>query len=72
LEKATQLKPDYAEAHHNLGWVLFNIKDQKGQVENFRAMRSAYRKAAELYSQQQKYALAQAIKQAFQAIDSEI
>lgn len=72
LEKATQLQPDYAEAHHNLAWVLFNIKDQEGQVENFRAMRSAYRKAAELYSQQQKYALAQAIKQAFQAIGSEL
>jgi eukaryotic-like serine/threonine-protein kinase len=72
LEKAVQLQLDYGEAHHNLGWVLFNIKDQEGQVENFRAMRLAYRKAAELYSQQQKYALAQAIKQAFQAIGSEI
>ncbi|PSB54142.1 serine/threonine protein kinase [filamentous cyanobacterium Phorm 6] len=72
LEKAVQLQPDYAEAHHNLAWVLFNLKDQKGQVENLRAMRSAYRTSFELYSQQQKQALAQGIKQAFQIIDVEI
>lgn len=72
LEKAVQLQPDYAEAYHNLAWVLFNLKDQKGQVENFRAMRSAYRTSFELYSQQQKQALAQGIKQAFQIIDVEI
>ncbi|MCC3582695.1 protein kinase [Microcoleus sp. PH2017_30_WIL_O_A] len=72
LEKAVQLQPDYAEAYHNLAWVLFNLKDQKGQVENFRAMRSAYRKAVELYGQQHKLALAQRIKQAFQVIGAEI
>lgn len=72
LEKAIQLKPDYAEAHHNLAWVLFNLKDQKGQIENLRAMRSAYRTSFELYSQQQKLALAQGIKQAFQVIEVEI
>ncbi|MEG4271980.1 MULTISPECIES: tetratricopeptide repeat protein [unclassified Microcoleus] len=72
LEKAVQLQPDYAEAHHNLAWVLFNLKDQKGQIENLRAMRSAYRTSFELYSQQQKQALAQGIKQAFQIIDVEI
>jgi eukaryotic-like serine/threonine-protein kinase len=72
LEKAVQLQPDYAEAYHNLAWVLFNLKDQQGQVENFRAMRSAYRKAVELYCQQHKLALAQGIKQAFQVIGAEI
>jgi tetratricopeptide (TPR) repeat protein len=72
LEKAIQLKPDYAEAHHNLAWALFNFKDQKGQIENLRAMRSAYRTSFELYSQQQKLALAQGIKQAFQVIEVEI
>jgi tetratricopeptide (TPR) repeat protein len=72
LEKAVQLQPDYAEAHHNLAWVLFNLKDRKGQIENLRAMRSAYRTSFELYSQQQKLALAQGIKQAFQVIEVEI
>lgn len=72
LEKAVHLKPDYAEAHHTLAWVLLNVRGREGQVENFRQMRSAYRKAAELYAQQQKHAQAQAIKQAFQAIGAEI
>ena len=72
LEKAVQLQPDYAEAHHNLAWVLFNLKDRKGQIENLRGMRSAYRTSFELYSQQQKLALAQGIKQAFQVIEVEI
>ncbi len=65
LEKAVQLKPDYAEAYHNLGWVMLNIRNQDGQVENFREMWSSYRKTAELYDQQQKSALAEQIKEAF-------
>lgn len=69
---AIELKPDYAEAHHNLGWVLLNIKSQDGSVKNFREMWLAYRKAVELYSQQQKFASAQVIKQAFQAVSVEL
>lgn len=72
LERAVQFKPDYAEAHHNLGWVLLNIRSGDGHVENFREIWSAYRKAAELYAQQQKYALAQDIKQAFQMVEVEL
>lgn len=72
LERAVQLKPEYAEAHHNLGWVLLNIKGQDGHVKNFREMWSAYRKAVELYEQQQKSDLAQAIKQAFQVVEVEL
>ena len=71
LEKAVQLRSDYAEAYHNLGWVLLNIKDNNGQVENFREILSAYRKAAGLYNQQQKVALCQGIKQAFLAVGIE-
>lgn len=66
LEKAVQLKPDYAEAYHNLGWVLLNIRNQDGQVENFRELLSAYRKAADLYPKQYKPNLSQEIQQAFQ------
>ena len=68
LETAVQLKPDYAEAYHNLGWVLLHLRNPDGQVLNFRQIRSAYSQAAQLYAQQQKPALSQAIKQAFQLI----
>ncbi len=66
LEKSLQLQPDYAEAQHNLAWVLLNIKNPDGQVQNFREMLSTYRQASALYAQQQKYDLSQSIKQAFQ------
>lgn len=69
LEKSIQLKSDYAEAYHNLGWVLFNIKNPDGQIKNYREVLSAYKTATDLYAQQQKYALSQIINQAFQAID---
>lgn len=72
LEKAIQLKSDYPEAYHNLGWVLLNIQGQDGQVDHFREILSAYRQAAELYSQQQKYQLCQSIKRAFQAVEIEL
>jgi serine/threonine protein kinase len=72
LEKAIQLKPDYAEAYHNLGWVLLNLRTSDNQVENPREMWSAYRKAVELYGQQQNYTIVAEIKQVFQAIDVEI
>ncbi|BDA65960.1 Serine/Threonine protein kinase with TPR repeats [Calothrix sp. PCC 7716] len=68
LEKAVQLQCNYAEAYHNLGWVLLNIKGQDGQVENSREVLSAYRKAVEVYLQQEQHSLAQGIKQAFQAV----
>ncbi len=71
LETTVKLKSNYAEAYHNLGWVLLNIKDRDGQVENFREILLSYRKATELYTQQKKHHLAQGIKQAFQAIGIE-
>ena len=72
LATAVQLKPNYAEAYHNLGWVLLNIRDRDGQVENFREIWSAYCKAAEFYTQQHKHDLAQVIKQAFQVVGVEL
>lgn len=68
LEKAIKYNPGYAEAYHNLGWVLLNIKSQDGQVENSREMLSAYGKAAELYAKKQKLPMSLSIKQAFQFI----
>ena len=73
LEKAIQLKSDYAEAYHNLGWVLLNQKDLlETQVQQVRDMLSAYRQATELYSQQHKPHLAGAIGQAFQMAGVEL
>ena len=73
LEKAIQLKSDYAEAYHNLGWVLLNQQDLlETQVQQVRDMLSAYRRATELYSQQHKPHLAGAIAQAFQMAGVEL
>ena len=68
LERALQLKPDYAEAYHNKGWVLLNTRNSDGEVENVRELLSAYRQAFELYKQQNKINLAQKIQQNFQLI----
>ena len=72
LDKAIKLKPDYAEAHHNQGWVLLNIKNSNGEIENVRELLSAYRLAVKLYEQQHKADLSQTIKHAFQAIEIEL
>lgn len=71
LEAAVQLEPDYAEAYHNLGWVLLQIGRQDSQTPNFRDMRLAYYQAAQLYKKQQKPAY-RAIEQAFRAIGVEL
>ena len=68
LERVIQLQPNYAEAYHNLGWVLLNIRGEDNQVEYFREMLSAYRQAVKLYTEKQKYSLAAEIKQSFQSI----
>lgn len=66
LKKAIQLKPDYAEAHHNKGWVLLNTRNAEGEIEEIRELLSSYRQAYQLYTQQNKINQAQRIKQAFQ------
>ncbi|MDJ0676567.1 MAG: protein kinase [Calothrix sp. MO_167.B42] len=68
LETAVQVKQNYAEAYHNLGWVLLNITDEHGQVKNFREMLSTYNKASDLYIQQQKHSLAHGIRQVFKYV----
>ena len=72
LEQAIQLKPDYAEAYHNLGWVLLNTRTPDGQLESFRELLSAYRQAEMFYIQQNKMSQAQVIKQAFQIAGVEL
>jgi serine/threonine protein kinase len=72
LEKAIRLKPNYAEAHHNRGWVLLNIRNSEGEVENVRELLSAYRQAVKFYQQQHKSNLSQTITQSFQVLEVEI
>jgi eukaryotic-like serine/threonine-protein kinase len=72
LEKAIQLKPDYAQAYHNLGWVLLNARNVEGEVDNTRELLSTYRRAVELYIQQDRQNLVQTIKQAFQIAGVEL
>ena len=71
LEKAIQIRPDYAEAHHNLGWVLLNIQKQDPQSKQIRQLQSAYSRAVELYSIKQN-SFADLIKRSFSAIGVEV
>lgn len=67
LEKAIQIRNDYAEAHHNLGWVLLNIQRQDPHSKQIRQLRSAYSKSSELYSLNHS-PFSDSIKRAFSAI----
>jgi serine/threonine protein kinase len=67
LEKALSLSEEYAEVHHNLGWVLLNIKNSRGQFQYSRELLSAYQSAVKLYQQQQKFNQVQQINHCFQA-----
>ncbi|MBW4676607.1 MAG: protein kinase [Desmonostoc geniculatum HA4340-LM1] len=66
LELAVQLKPDYAEAYHNIGWVLHHIRNNNDLIDNPAKILATYRQAVQFYDQQNKSALAQQIRQAFQ------
>ena len=72
LKEAIQLRPDYGEAHHNLGWVLLNIRDQDGKVENPGQVLQKYREAVNLYQEQGKQDLVQKIEQAFDIAELEL
>lgn len=67
LEQAIQIRSDYPEAHHNLGWVLLNIQKQDPQSKQIRQLRSAYSKASELYALKQN-PFSESIKRTFSAI----
>jgi eukaryotic-like serine/threonine-protein kinase len=72
LQKAVQLQPDCAEVHHNLGWVLLNLRKQDSQGKLVRDIFSAYRKASALYTQKNQHQLAGVIQQAFQDCNIEL
>ncbi len=52
LQKAIDLKNDYGEAYHNLGWVLLNQKNSEGEIESVRELIGAYKTAVTCYKQQ--------------------
>lgn len=66
LKDAISLDPQYAEAYHNLGWILLNINNQDGEIINSHQIRSAYRQAYQLYQKQSKFTLVQSIEEGFQ------
>lgn len=72
LEKASYLHNEYAEVYHNLGWVLLNIKDSSGQIEKTRELIDIYKRAIELYKQQNRFQEAQKIKSCFQAMEIQL
>jgi eukaryotic-like serine/threonine-protein kinase len=61
---------EYAQAYHNLGWVLLNHRDTKGELIDVRGMLTAYEMAIQHYHRQNRHDLAQQLEQAFQ--DAEI
>jgi serine/threonine protein kinase len=63
LETALQLKTDYAEAYHNLGWVLLNLRKQGKQFSSQYNEKTAYKNAVRLYEQQGKLKLAKIIQE---------
>jgi eukaryotic-like serine/threonine-protein kinase len=67
LERAIQLQPDSAEAQHNFGWVLLNLRKQDPSAKIVREIFSAYRKAVLLYSQQNQHRFSNVIQQEFQS-----
>jgi eukaryotic-like serine/threonine-protein kinase len=69
LEESIKLNDSVPETHHNLGWVVSNIKTADGQAENPRQILESYRKAVDLYLRQRRSSDAQQIKAAFDAID---
>jgi eukaryotic-like serine/threonine-protein kinase len=66
LELAIQLKPDYAEAYHNLGWVLHHIRNNNALIDNPAKVLATYRQAVQLYEAQNKPDLALQIRKAFE------
>jgi eukaryotic-like serine/threonine-protein kinase len=61
---------EYAQAYHNLGWVLLNHHDTKGELLDVRGMLTAYEMAIQHYHRQNRHDLAQQLEQTFQ--DAEI
>ena len=49
FRRATEIKPDFAEAHHNLAHCLLRQGDQTGAIEAFRAALSCKPNYAEAH-----------------------
>jgi eukaryotic-like serine/threonine-protein kinase len=67
LERAINLKSDFAEAYHNLAWVLLNI-NKSNRVDNSKQIWSYYQKALSLYRSQNRSIEAENISNFFDNI----
>jgi len=67
LEEAIKLNNDYAEAYHNLGWVLLNHR--QGKIKVIQEILGAYKAALNLYRKQNRHQLVHKIEQVFQAAE---
>ena len=65
LEQAIALNTDYAEAYHNLGWVLFHRRKPDGEIQDVQGVLGAYKKAFYYYRQQNRSDLAQSLENLF-------
>jgi eukaryotic-like serine/threonine-protein kinase len=72
LQKAIQLAPNNAEIHHNLGWVLLNLRKQQPQDNMLRSILSSYKKAIRLYEQNNQRDPTDSIQRAFQDCNIEL
>lgn len=72
MEKLVKLAPNWAEAYHNLGWIMLCQRKQNSNLRIYREIRFTYRRAFELYNQQQETIFASSIRQAFEAIGGTI
>ena len=67
LKEAIELQENYAEAYHNLGWVLLNLKTPDGKVESIPQLLDTYKKAISYYEQQNREDWSQYLREVFQS-----
>ncbi len=72
LERSIEAKPDQPKAYHNLGFVLSNIKNQQGEIEDIDPLLQAYKKAIYFYNQAGENQLASSILDAFRKVKIDI
>ncbi len=68
LERSIKEYPHQAKAHHNLGYVLNNIKTQEGELEYPQSLLEAYKKAIYYYNKAGETELSSSILDNFRKV----